>query len=144
MIFIGEAQKSSFAARVGLWNPCPYSLMWAKLSPNIFVMIIEPRTIRRVFHRVYAPPTAFAGPAAVGHIVRHVLGRAGIQRRGRGTAHLLRHGLATQMIRKGASLVEISGVLRHRSLNTTASYVQVSFEALRTVARAWSVVGGDR
>jgi integrase/recombinase XerD len=102
------------------------------------------RQTRRVFHRVIAPRTGLAGPAAVGHIVRRALRRAGVQRSGRGAAHLFRHGLATQMIRKGAALAEISEVLRHRSLNTTALYAQVSFEALRTVARAWPVVGGDR
>ena len=99
---------------------------------------------RRVFHRVYAPPIGLAGPAAVGHIVRHALRQAGVQRRGRGAAHLFRHGLATQMIRKGASLAEISEVLRHHSLNTTAVYAQVSFEALRSVARPWPVLEGER
>lgn len=104
----------------------------------------SPRETRRVFRRVYAPAVGLTGPAAVGHIVRHALARAGVQRRGRGAAHLFRRGLATQMIRKGASLAEISEILRHRSLNTTAVYAQVSFEALRTVARSWPVVGGDR
>jgi len=88
------------------------------------------RETRCVFRRVYAPPVGLTRPAAVGHIVRHALARAGVQRRGRGAAHLFRHGLATQMIRKGTSLAEISEILRHRSLNTTAVYAQVSFEAL--------------
>jgi integrase/recombinase XerD len=99
---------------------------------------------RRVFLRVYAPPVGLTGPAAVGHIVRRSLTRAGVQRPGRGAAHLFRHGLGTQMIRRGASLTEISQVLRHRSLNTTAIYAQVSFEALRTVATPWPVIRGDR
>jgi integrase/recombinase XerD len=100
------------------------------------------RDSRRVFHRFYAPAVGLTGSAAVGHIVRRALARAGVQRSGRGAAHLFRHGLATQMIRKGASLAEISEVLRHRSLNTSAIYSQVSFEALRTVARPWPVLGG--
>jgi integrase/recombinase XerD len=99
---------------------------------------------RRVFQRVYPPHVGLTGPAAVGHIVRQALARAGVRRSGRGAAHLFRHGLATQMIRRGASLTEISEVLRHRSLNTTAVYTQVSFEALRTVARSWPVVGGGQ
>ncbi len=99
---------------------------------------------RRVFHRVYAPPVGLTGPAAVGHIVRLSLTRAGVQRSGRGAAHLFRHGLGTQMIRKGASLAEISQVLRHRSLNTTAIYAQVSFEALRGVATPLPVIRGAR
>ena len=46
------------------------------------------------------------------------------------------------MIRSGATLTEISEVLRHRSLNTTAVYSHVSFEALRRVAAPWPVAGG--
>lgn len=99
---------------------------------------------RRVFQRVLAPHGGFAGPAAVGHIVRRALARAQIARTGRGAAHLFRHGLATQMIRHGASLAEIGQVLRHRSQTTTAIYAHVDFDALRTVARPWPVAGGEQ
>jgi integrase/recombinase XerD len=97
---------------------------------------------RRVFRRVNVPFQGFAGPAAVGHIVRAALARAGIRRSGRGAAHLFRHGLATEMVRSGATLTEISEVLRHRSLRTTAVYTHVSFEALRAVATQWPDTGG--
>lgn len=96
---------------------------------------------RRVFQRSYPPYVGLTGPAAIGHIVRAALSRAGVRRSGRGAAHLFRHGLATQMIRSGASLTEIAEVLRHRSLNTTAVYAHVSFEALRMVARPWPMSG---
>ncbi len=99
---------------------------------------------RRAFQRVYPPFHGFAGPAAIGHIVRRAISRARIHRSGRGAAHLFRHGLATQMIRRGAALSEISEVLRHRSLNTTAVYAQVSFDELRTVARPWPGTGGGK
>ena len=99
---------------------------------------------RRVFLRRWAPRTGLAGPAAVGHIVRSALARAGVRRSGRGAAHLFRHGLATRMIRHGASIAEISEVLRHRSQSTTAIYTQVAFEALRGVAQPWPSMGGVR
>lgn len=99
---------------------------------------------RHVFLRTWAPRVGLTGPAAVGHIVRKALRRAGVRRSGRGAAHLFRHGLATKMIRRGASLAEIAEVLRHRSQNTTAIYTQVSFEALRTVAQPWPANGGMR
>jgi site-specific recombinase XerD len=99
---------------------------------------------RRVFLRVWAPRDGLAGPAAVGHIVRRALERAGVRRPGRGASHLFRHGLATKMIRHGASISEIAEVLRHRSQNTTAIYAQVSFEALREVALPWPAMGGAR
>ena len=99
---------------------------------------------RRIFLRIWAPRVGLTGPAAVGHVVRLALARAGVRRPGRGAAHLFRHGLATKMIRHGASLSEISEVLRHRSLTTTAGYAQVSFEALRAVALPWPAAGGER
>jgi site-specific recombinase XerD len=99
---------------------------------------------RRIFLRIWAPRMGLTGPAAVGHIVRRALAQAGVRRSGRGAAHLFRHGLATKMIRHGASMAEISEVLRHRSQTTTAIYAQVSFEALRAVARPWPTTGGDQ
>jgi integrase/recombinase XerD len=99
---------------------------------------------RRVFLRIWAPHIGLTGPAAVGHIVRRVLAQAEVGRSGRGAAHLFRHGLATKMIRHGASMAEIAEVLRHRSQTTTAIYAQVSFEALRAVARPWPATGGDQ
>ena len=99
---------------------------------------------RRIFLRTWAPRTGLTGPAAVGHIVRRALAQAGVRRSGRGASHLFRHGLATKMIRHGASISEIAEVLRHRSQNTTAIYAQVSFEALREVALPWPATGGAR
>jgi site-specific recombinase XerD len=57
-------------------------------------------------------------------------------------SHLLRHSLATDMLRKGASLDEIGDVLRHRSRASTAIYAKYDIEGLRSVARAWPVEGG--
>lgn len=99
---------------------------------------------QRIFLRIWAPRIGLTGPAAVGHIVRLALARAGVRRSGRGAAHLFRHGLATKMIRHGASMSEIAEILRHRSLTTTAIYAQVSLDALRAVARPWPVTGGER
>jgi site-specific recombinase XerD len=99
---------------------------------------------RRIFLRMWAPRVGLTGPAAVGHIVRLALAQAGIRRSGRGAAHLFRHGLATRMIRHGASLSEIAEVLRHRSQMTTSGYTQVAFEALRGVAQPWPTRGGAR
>jgi len=97
---------------------------------------------RRVFLRMWAPRVGLTGPAAVGHIVRLAFARAGFRPACRGAAHLFRHGLATTMIRHGASMAEIAEVLRHRSQDSTAIYAKVSFEALRGVARAWPTTGG--
>jgi len=59
-------------------------------------------------------------------------------------SHLLRHSLATDMLRKGASLAEVSDVLRHRSRMTTTIYAKYDIDALRSIARRWPVGGGVR
>jgi len=64
---------------------------------------------------------------------------AAARRAGLGTvgAHRLRHTVATQLLRAGASLPEIGQVLRHRHMSTTAIYAKTDREALREIARPW-------
>ncbi|MGA9255402.1 MAG: site-specific integrase, partial [Candidatus Sulfotelmatobacter sp.] len=96
---------------------------------------------RRVFLRARAPICAFRGACGVGSIVRHALQRAGIQATTSG-AHQFRHGLATEMLRRGASLSEIGELLGHRHPQTTKIYTKVDIKALRALALPWP--GGVR
>jgi integrase len=96
-----------------------------------------PSASRRVFLSRRAPRVGLAGPAAVCEVAREALRRAELRPAGRVGAHIFRHSLATRMIRRGASLAEISQVLRHRSINSTLLYTKVEFEALRGVALPW-------
>jgi site-specific recombinase XerD len=98
-------------------------------------------TSQRVFLRAKAPIRGFRGVGGVGSIVRHSLKRAGVKAPTYG-AHQFRHGLATEMLRQGASLGEISDVLGHRHPQTTMIYTKVDLEALRTLALPWP--GGVR
>jgi len=96
---------------------------------------------RRIFLRAHAPSCGFAGPSAIACVVRDALERAGVNAPTKG-AHQFRHGLATQMLRRGASLTEIGEILRHRSVETTTIYAKVDLDALRTLALPWP--GGAR
>lgn len=98
---------------------------------------------RRVFLCRTAPHRGFAGASTVTTIVRRALASAGLTPTTRG-AHLLRHSLATALLRRGASLAEIGQVLRHRSPNTTEVYAKLDFAALREVALPWPTTGGAR
>ncbi len=91
---------------------------------------------RRLFVSVRAPIRPFLDHNAVGCIVRRSIARAGVDSPRKG-AHVLRHALATEMLRRGASLPEIGELLRHRRLDTTAIYGKVDLQALRTLAPAW-------
>ena len=65
------------------------------------------------------------------------MGQACDPRPAAGGAHRLRHTLATEMLRAGASLPEVGQVLRHRSQLSTAIYAKVDENALRPLARPW-------
>lgn len=91
---------------------------------------------RRIFIRLKAPLRGFANSEAISTIVARTLKRAGIDSPHKG-AHLFRHTLATQMLRQGASLVDIAHLLRHRSFNTTTLYAKVDLMAIRTLAQPW-------
>jgi len=95
---------------------------------------------RRVFVRSRAPICAINEKGTVSTIVRNVIRRSGLETPSKG-AHLLRHSLATGMLRAGASMAEIGEVLRHRSPITTEIYAKVDFDALRLLAQPWPVEG---
>ena len=96
---------------------------------------------RRVFIRMKAPYVGFSSSVAVCDIVRRALLRAHLEPERKG-AHLLRHSLATQMLRGGASLTQIGQILRHQLPQTTEIYAKVDLSALRALAQAWP--GGVR
>jgi site-specific recombinase XerD len=92
-----------------------------------------------VFVGCRAPFRAFAR-GVVPLIVGRALDRAGVARPSRGAAHVLRHSVATSMLRHGASLHDIGTLLRHRSIETTQIYAKVDILALRQIAQPWPEV----
>ncbi|MDK1292892.1 MAG: tyrosine-type recombinase/integrase, partial [Actinomycetota bacterium] len=93
---------------------------------------------RRLFLRCCAPIRGFAGSSAVGAVMARACQAAGVPFV---SPHRLRHTLATEMLRAGASLGEIGQVLRHRHISTTALYAAVDHTRLATLARPWP--GGE-
>jgi integrase/recombinase XerD len=92
-----------------------------------------PSSCLKVILTCYAP---FRGihPSSITRVVYRACRRAGLAPVG---GHRLRHALATEILRQGGDLVEISQVLRHRDLATTSVYAKLDRAALRTVARPW-------
>jgi site-specific recombinase XerD len=91
------------------------------------------RPEREVFLRAYAPLRGLA-PEGVSEVVRAASERAGLGSFG---AHRLRHTAGTQMLRAGASLIEVAQVLRHKRVATSAIYAKVDYRALRALAMPW-------
>lgn len=87
-----------------------------------------------------APFRPFASHAAVSVIVDQAMRRAGVTPPGRGAAHLLRHSVATSLLRQGASLQDIATILRHRSIQTTQIYAKVDVSTLDQIAQPWPEV----
>jgi site-specific recombinase XerD len=97
---------------------------------------------RRVFVCMRAPQRELGGPSTMTTIVRRALVRADLHPALKGP-HLLRHSLATSLLRAGATLGEIGEVLRHRFASTTEIYAKVDFEGLRSLAHPWPIGGGQ-
>jgi len=83
----------------------------------------------------YAPPARpFKCAASISRIVRSRLEQAGIELPSAAGAHLLRHSLATQLVRRRRPINEVADLLGHRSIDTTAIYVKVALPQLADVA----------
>ena len=101
----------------------------------------RPRTAeRRVFvqhlgRRRGAPVSS----AVVSATVVRALRRAGIEAPLAG-AYVLRHTVASRMVRRGTSLKEVGDFLGHRCLDTTTIYAKLDVPALRDVAVPWPEV----
>jgi site-specific recombinase XerD len=88
---------------------------------------------RNVFLTLRAPIRPIRAEL-VGDVVQRHCRQAGVPHVG---PHRLRHTLATRMLAEGATLADISQVLRHSDLATTAVYAKVDLGRLREVARPW-------
>jgi len=76
---------------------------------------------------------------AVSAVVVRALQRAHVEAPLAG-AYVLRHTVATRLVRQGASLKEVADFLGHRCLNTATIYAKVDLPALREVALPWPEV----
>jgi site-specific recombinase XerD len=90
-----------------------------------------------VFVRSRPPFQAFRSHCAVSVLVDRAFRRAEVRRPSRGAAHLLRHSIATSMLRHGASLHDVAALLRHRSIATTQIYAKVDVTTLSAIAQPW-------
>jgi integrase/recombinase XerD len=93
----------------------------------------------RIFVSHQRPVGKPISSSAVRIVVRRAFNRIKLDTPSKGT-HILRHTMATHMIRKGASLKEIADVLRHRYLGTTLIYTKVDLPMLAGITLPWPEV----
>jgi site-specific recombinase XerD len=90
-------------------------------------------TLRPLFLTCRAPRRGIT-TWVVHDVVRHACRRAEVPAVG---PHRLRHAVACRMVAHGVALSDISQVLRHRDLATTATYAKIDLASLRGVAQPW-------
>lgn len=71
---------------------------------------------------------------SVASLVGRACARAGVPRAG---PRAFRHAVGHDLLKDGASLVEIRDVLRHRDIETTSAYTRADVSSLRPLARPW-------
>ena len=100
-------------------------------------------TSRSLFVTLRAPNGPFKDGQIVNSILKDAFAATGVKPPSPYVgSHVLRHSLATNMVRKGASLAEVSDVLRHRSRNSTMIYAKLDIDGLRSIAQPWPATGG--
>ena len=99
-----------------------------------------PSSCRSVFLCLNAPYRRLVS-SPISSVVERALARTDIACIHKGS-HLLRHSLATRMLRGGASLAQIGQILRHQHIDTTEIYARIDQKALRALAQPWP--GGVR
>lgn len=98
---------------------------------------------RVLFVSSKVPYSPFVDAAILNIMLRDAFDRTGLRPPQKYVgSHVLRHSLATDMLRKGASLDEIGDMLRHRSRVSTTIYAKHDIEGLRAIAREWPDQGG--
>lgn len=95
---------------------------------------------RRTFVRHRAPLVGLGNSSTISALVMRALKHANVESAHKG-AHVLRHSLATSLLRQGGSLDEIGELLRHKSPNTTVIYAKMDVAALHTLASPWPGCG---
>lgn len=96
----------------------------------------RPKTSSRQIFVRHATPSGATGPGIVRAAVRLAGARVGLSE-SLASPNVLRHTVATRLLRCGGSMKEVADVLRHRSIDTAAIYAKVDINALRKVAAPW-------
>jgi len=95
-------------------------------------------TTRRLFVTYRAPNRPLKDGQIINYILRKAFTATGVKPPAPYVgSHILRHSLATNLVRAGASLDEIGDLLRHRSRATTMIYAKLDTDGLRSIAQPW-------
>jgi integrase len=123
--------KASKSRRIDL---LPLPAKTGRAITNYLISERPPTSNRAVFVRHVAPRDEPIGTGVVQRAVHDAYRRCGWNRRG---AHILRHTVATRLLRVGTPLKEIADILRHRNLDTSLVYTKLDVDRLAAVGLSW-------
>lgn len=103
----------------------------------------RPSGSRTLFVAAYPPHAPFKDGQVMKSILKSAFAKTGLKPLAPYVgSHMLRHSLATNLVQRGATLEEISDLLRHRSRASTMIYAKLDLDGLRSIAQPWPVPGG--
>jgi len=134
----GTVELGARKTRRGTYLPLPRE---AGRAIAAYLRGVRPSTDeRRVFVQQFGPHRGEPiSSNAVSAVVVRALRRAGIEAPLAG-AYVLRHTVASRLVRQGASLKEVADFLGHRCLDSASIYAKLDLPALREVALPWPEV----
>ncbi|MEQ6335752.1 tyrosine-type recombinase/integrase [Sphingobium sp. MK2] len=95
----------------------------------------RPKTHNRaIFVRHVAPYDVPIRAGVAKHAVIAAFARCGWDRT---DPHVLRHSIASRLLRDGTPMKHIADILRHRSLDTSKIYTKIDLDRLSAVALPW-------
>jgi len=100
----------------------------------VYFMLLDQNTIKAIeqYTQGRLGPLFQFSPRRAQKIIKTLGERCGIKL----TPHLLRHASATHLLRMGVGIAHVSKHLRHRSLETTQCYTQITGEDMEAVREA--------
>ncbi len=102
-------------------------------------------TSRHLFVAFHSPYKPFKDAQVLNTILTQAIATTSIPKPKKySVSNILRHSLATNLVKQGASLEEISNTLRHRSRRTTLLYARQDISGLRTIAQSWPIKKGGQ
>lgn len=97
---------------------------------------------REVFIRMSAPLCGFSRGSSLHALIRRRIAAAGVHPRGKRGPHVFRHAHAVGLLRAAVPTKAISDLLGHRCGRSTAIYLKLDTEELRTVCLPVPVMEG--
>lgn len=107
-----------------------------------YILHIRPRRDeQRVFLRVRPPYQPLSNRNTITRLVNAALDRAGANVQGPRGVRVIRHSVATALLRTGATPEVVGALLRHQTYKATAIYAKVNLNSLQEIAQPW--IGED-